>query len=164
MTVRVPKRPSDEILACLKERYSFRADGVLLRDGREVATYAHKGYRRHGIWRNGAVCQLLVHHIVYFLAKGIWPSLEIDHRNRQRGDNRPSNLVLATPRQNCCNRTDQSVFGIGVSRNKKKFRAEAMIRGVRRRWGRFEDPAEAAACVALARFLAETEEVEGRAA
>lgn len=33
-----------------------------------------------------------VHRIVYAMTRGEWPTLDVDHINRDRSDNRPSNL------------------------------------------------------------------------
>lgn len=48
---------------------------------------------------------------------------EIDHINRIREDNRLENLRIVTIRNNNNNRIDQSLFGCGVSKMGKKYRA-----------------------------------------
>lgn len=43
------------------------------------------------------------HRIVWLMTHGAWPALTVDHINRKPGDNRPSNLRLATRSQQVAN-------------------------------------------------------------
>ena len=58
------------------------------------------GYRRGIV--NGYPAQ--AHRVIWAMHYGEWPSMHLDHINRDRSDNRISNLRLATPSQNCVNR------------------------------------------------------------
>lgn len=71
------------------------------------------------------------HVLAWFYSYGEWPDREIDHKNRDRSDNRLCNLRLATPSQNQANskigRLNTSGFK-GVTFHKKKRLWMAMIR------------------------------------
>jgi len=43
------------------------------------------------------------HHLAWLIVKGRWPQPELDHKNRQRSDNRWSNLREATRQKNLGN-------------------------------------------------------------
>lgn len=47
--------------------------------------------------------RVYAHHAVWCLAKGQWPSSELDHIDRDRSNNRPENLRTVTHRENCQN-------------------------------------------------------------
>jgi hypothetical protein len=77
------------------------------------------------------------HHIVYFLSKGVWPPLGVDHRDRNGTNNKPQNLRLATPSQqqhNTGRRIDNSsgAKGVSWSKTKKMFHAYIKPPGSRR--------------------------------
>ena len=75
---------------CLNSRCSI---------GLEAGYIDSKGYRYIGI--DGQI--YYAHVLVWFMTKGRWPTRDIDHRNHHEGDNRPSNLRLATAAQNLWN-------------------------------------------------------------
>lgn len=81
------------------------------------------------------VCKrlILVHRIVWCLARGEWPNGVIDHVNGNRADNRIENLRVTTQRGNMLNQTKarQNVLGVaGVDcLSSGSFRARLRIRG-----------------------------------
>lgn len=87
---------------------------------------------------------ILVHHIVWLLHHGEWPSRDIDHRNGLSTDNRPDNLRLCDQVGNCQNRS--------VHRNNKSglmgvwlhkpgvWRAEIAVNGRRIYLGLYDTP------------------------
>ena len=84
----------------------------------------HDGYRLIKI--DG--CRYFAGHLAWLWVTGSWPIAEIDHRNRERGDDRFSNLREASRSQNCANKprvARPNKFGFkGVKKNSKiKFTA-----------------------------------------
>ena len=72
------------------------------------------------------------HRLAWFYAHGVWPPHEIDHVNRDKTDNRISNLRLATHAENCQNmplrrNNKHGVAGITFHTGKRKKRWQAKI-------------------------------------
>ena len=77
---------------------------------------------------------------------GEMPAVEVDHIDKDPGNDRISNLRLATPEQNSRNRKAHinSTHGIkGVARNGQKFAARIVVAGTIRRLGTYNTPFEA---------------------
>ena len=88
------------------------------------------------------------HRLAWLYETGDWPASELDHINRVRGDNRISNLRLATRFSNCQNRVKSKTAyskHIGVSRsfNGKRWRAYIDFNGKRRALGVFDTETQA---------------------
>jgi len=67
-----------------------------------TATDGH-GYLRVSLHHQGSTQRAGVHQIAWLLYYGEWPSIMIDHINRDKKDNRISNLRDVTNSQNCIN-------------------------------------------------------------
>ena len=79
--------------------------------------------------------------LAYFYMTGAWPKEEVDHINRDVGDNRWCNLRAATRSENCRNMPalSRSKTGIkGVWFIAGRYRAEIMLHGKRHYLGRFK--------------------------
>lgn len=64
----------------------------------------------------------LAHRLAFYIANGRWPTAQIDHINRDKVDNRASNLREVTGSQNCRNRPSHNSTGYkGVVSFGKKF-------------------------------------------
>lgn len=92
------------------------------------------------------------HRLAWLYMTGEWPEKRMDHINRNRGDNRWTNLRPATYSQNTANRTNHNKYGLkGVSTNvrckTKPYRAQIEVweSGKRRSisLGTFRTPQEA---------------------
>jgi hypothetical protein len=84
-------------------RLFWRVDIGRIRAGTEAGKIDSRGYIAVGF--NGK--SLLAHRVVWLLAYGEWPSGNLDHIDRQRQNNRLSNLRIATNSQNQANRAPQ---------------------------------------------------------
>lgn len=103
-----------------------------------------QGYRRIKIDGH----YYLAHRLAWLLTHGVWPSAEIDHKNRIKSDNRLPNLREATHSQNHANvglRSDNSTGfkGVQFSKQKGKYQAIAEKEGKRFHIAFFDDPATA---------------------
>lgn len=107
------------------------------------------GYRRITIDGEDYRC----HRLAVLYMTGKWPETGVDHRNRDKSDDRWENLRLANQSQNCANSRARGPYLKGVSWDRQNGRFVAQI-GVNRRnvfLGRFDDPEAAhAAYVAAA--------------
>lgn len=88
-------------------------------------------------------------HLVWRIVFGAWPSVGVDHRDGDSGNNHHENLRLSTPAENAQNRlarVDNGAGGLpGVSWHKLRNRWRASI-GINRRQihlGLFDTPEEA---------------------
>lgn len=87
------------------------------------------------------------HRIIWLWMTGEWPENDIDHKNRNRSDNRWANLREATRSQNRMNITKQVLNSSGykgVSVCDFGFQTEIRANGIREYIGFSVDPKEAA--------------------
>jgi hypothetical protein len=104
--------------------------------------------------------QYFEHRLIWMLANQqlIPLGMDVDHINRDKLDNRPVNLRLATPAQNRANtgrQRNNSTGYKGVFRDKGKFRAKIKANGIQRFLGSYSTAEAAAAaydCAALKAF------------
>lgn len=97
----------------------------------------------------------LVHRLVFKLVHGRDPDGEVDHRDLDTLNNRPSNLREATSAENTWNKGNKArrtVLPKGVTFHKKseRFHARIQAHGVRQHLGSFADPDAAAQAYATA--------------
>lgn len=87
----------------------------------------------------------LVHHIVWFLYYGTWPKVQIDHRDRNKQNNLPSNLRETNDSIQISNRDRPNKLPTGVvkHRSKKKYQAQIKYEGKYKYLGVFDTPEEA---------------------
>jgi hypothetical protein len=115
--------------------------------GARAGYVGSRGYRYIRV--NGR--SYLEHRIAWALHYGEWPTIDVDHINRDKTDNRLSNLRQASPSENAHNVPARagavSQFkGVFLERkhNRLKWRARIKANGVRRHIGWFDDEVEAA--------------------
>jgi hypothetical protein len=93
--------------------------------------------------------------LAVFWMTGEWPPRDVDHLNGILDDNRWTNLRKATESQNCANarmHKNKQIPFKGVSRDRKRYRAQIMVNYQRIGLGSFDTPEEAhAAYIAAAR-------------
>ena len=84
------------------------------------------------------------HRLAWLYMTEVWPDGQIDHINGIRSDNTWGNLRDVTNTINCQNkhqaRSDNKSGFLGVSRDKKAWRAVITINGARKYLGRHETP------------------------
>ena len=139
----------------LRRYFSYNEDtGHLIRNGEQLQSgrIATKGYRQ--VFINGR--RYMAHRLAWMYVYGAWPDKQIDHINRDKDDNRISNLREVDNKQNQENvglRTDNrsGYRGVSVSRN-GTFRADIKLDGKTVHLGSFKTTEEAA----LARMKAES--------
>lgn len=122
--------------------------GLKYRTGMKAGHIRDDGYMHIGIWRR----QHYVHRVIWCMQTGVWPKLQIDHKNLNRADNRWSNLRLSTPSQNKANIRSLNRLGIkGVAETRNgKFRASIGVNRKCIQLGTFETKDEAKAAYAAA--------------
>lgn len=112
--------------------------------GQRAGSIHNMGYRR--------VCvdmkYYLEHRLIWLLVTGAFPTMQVDHRNGVRNDNRWENLREATPSENGQNRglLANSTSGFtGVNRQEQsgKWRAQIYVAGRRKYLGVFATREEA---------------------
>jgi len=94
-------------------------------------------------------CRLKAHHIVWAMHKGEYPSMQVDHINRNKMDNRIENLRLATPTDNAANcssvkNTTSRYLGVSWKAANKAWVAQISKGYKRKHLGLFSTEDEAA--------------------
>lgn len=112
--------------------------------GRETfVAVKNGGYRCGHIFNR----QFYAHRVIYALMTGAWPEHEIDHINRDRSDNRWSNLRPAQRHENMQNLTlapDRLTGVVQCRSSRARWRAFIKHKGVNHYLGGFDSPEEAA--------------------
>lgn len=134
-------------------RFLRRPKNNKARVGDLVAGHPRGGYLR--VRADGKFYS--VHRLAFLYMTGKWPTDEVDHINRDRADNRWSNLRAATRAENMQNksvyrnkRTSQ-IPGVSWYARSKRWKAQIQISGKKFGLGYFESEQEAAAAYAAAK-------------
>jgi hypothetical protein len=97
------------------------------------------------------------HRLAWLYVYGTWPDSDIDHRDRDKGNNTIANLRLATEAQNLANqglRRNNTSGYKNVWRHGKKWAAAFRADQAKRHLGVFDTPAEAAEAYRVASVAA----------
>ena len=95
-----------------------------LRPGQRAGCKMVNGYQKIALYQE----QMYIHHIVWYLTHGEWPTEMIDHINGDRSDNRVENLRLANQSQQNFNMglresNKTGVTGVAICSKTGRFRA-----------------------------------------
>ena len=120
-------------------RTRFKLAGTINTKGYRVVNFAKQMFRAH--------------RIIFALANNRWPTLQIDHINGDKLDNRLENLREATAFQNCHNRSigvrnKSGRKGVFWNKAENRWQARITVNGTRIFLGSHKD-------VALAAFIYE---------
>lgn len=91
----------------------------------------------------------LAHRLAFMWMEGRWPREQIDHKNRNKADNRWCNLREATPSQNLANsatlkRNTSGMKGVVWHKRGRKWSSQIGVGGATHYLGLFDCPAAAA--------------------
>ena len=114
------------------------------------------GYIQVRLSLDGKSYALFAHRLAWLYEYGEFPSGNLDHLNRNRTDNRITNLRIATTRENGRNRSMSSNNttghnGIGFSKARNKYHARIRVNYKQKHLGYFENIEDAAKAVKEAR-------------
>lgn len=129
----------------LREKYSYDEElGVLKnKKGRVIGYTSQEGYRKAYIFGK----YLYLHRVIFFYVHGYLPDL-IDHIDRNKLNNRVSNLREASKSENCLNSSKRITNTSGYKnvvwhKVAKKWRAQVTVNKKRVHVGLFDSPEEA---------------------
>lgn len=121
----------------------------------QVAGFLHASEKQGYRWVTIDGAKYREHLVIWFMLYGEWLPRRIDHKDRDRGNNRPNNLRKSSEsqqRQNAAKRSDNTSGFRGVSANNGRWTAEIWIDGKRTYLGCFGSPAEAGEVARQARL------------
>jgi hypothetical protein len=135
------------------------ATGVFTwKTARRGRPYGHipAGTRAGSVWDDGyrRICiegrSYRASRLAVLFMTGEWPPYQVDHKNRERSDDRWSNLRLAMPFQNQGNRpvnpnNSLGIKGVCYEPGRKKYKAYIQVAGRTVNLGRFDTAEEAKA-------------------
>lgn len=122
--------------------FSWLGTGRGRKIGQAAGNLTNRGYVH--IAFNGV--RYAAHRLAWLFSYGEWPNGQIDHVNRDKADNRISNLRVASPSDNQHNKLAPSnnMSGLkGIRFKKNRWEASCMVRGKRKYLGRFVSEREA---------------------
>lgn len=91
---------------------------------------------------------ILAHRLIWLYMTGKWPESQIDHKNRNKADNRWTNLREANNSQNNINRptgkgNNTGVTGVWYDKKRNQYRVKIQVKGKEYTIGRYKTFEEA---------------------
>lgn len=155
------RKPKPEILSVIDESFSYdpTTGSIVWKNrlnlthsrakvGEEAGSTVPSGYRHIRVSVEGVVHEFLASHVAWYLHHREWPTLEVDHKNTNRADDRIDNLRLATSVENNHNRSraKNNTTGVkGVYPQQWGYAVRIMVKGKRIFGGTYKTIEEAAA-------------------
>lgn len=125
-------RPTDEVLEYIKNNFAVSNGVVYRKDDGFVGNINTHGYSQFKVNFDIYKTRITVsaHHISWFLAKGEWPTMELDHIDRNRLNNDVNNLREVTTREQSVNASHvvDKKSGLPTGVKLKRGRYEVYIR------------------------------------
>lgn len=119
-----------------RDRGFFRTDRDYKRwNNRHPETEAFVDEDKDGYFRGHIFNSIFIaHRVIWAMKTGVWPTIQIDHINHDRSDNRIENLREANNQENNQNQTLRStntsgVCGVFWNRDSKKWQASITVSG-----------------------------------
>ena len=129
MASRIPQAVHEETLVYIKENYTV-IDGLLSRNDGYIGSLNKDGHRQFKIRLNDNSRMTVVsHHVAWFLHHGVWPTLEVDHKDRNKANNSKDNLRGASSSLNSLNKNRKMDLPPGVKLKKGRYEAYMWIHG-----------------------------------
>tara|TARA_R110000772_G_scaffold2089_3_gene7252 strand:+ start:124 stop:612 length:489 start_codon:yes stop_codon:yes gene_type:complete len=126
------------------ERFAYNEENGKLyykKNNKEFGSKSSNGYLRGKVNSKSYA----IHRLIWLMKFGDFPLLQLDHVNRNRLDNRMSNLREASNAQNNINKPPKGKFkGVSFEKSRGKFRAYTTKGGKTVHIGRFDCELEAA--------------------
>jgi hypothetical protein len=118
--------------------------GHITRRGKRAGTVVTNGYRQVTVQGK----RYMEHRLAWYLYYGKWPEQTLDHINGIRTDNRICNLRDVSMRENVLNhqhprKRSGLPKGVFLSKDGKRYRAQAYKNGKRTYLGTFDSPEQA---------------------
>lgn len=140
-----------ELINLINERFTYEPDTGLFRHkisskrkraGTIAGSLDSQGYTILTLQVNGKPKLYKAHRVSWLIHNGKWPDNEIDHINRDRSDNRISNLRDVAHRDNM-NNMDQVDSAKGYYKSGNKYKAQIRMNGKQVYLGRFDNEEKA---------------------
>ena len=118
--------------------------------GRRIGTVDFEGYVRVAFKFEGKQIKFRAHHLAFLAMQGAWPTLDIDHINGDRQDNRWSNLrevdrtTNSENRRNATRGATSDLLGVSFAKDTGRWAAQIQVKGKNKNLGRRFSTAEAA--------------------
>jgi hypothetical protein len=122
--------------------YTYDSDTGLIYTprGKETLSKDKRGYKMLAVNNSNHKFHLWGHHFAYFMVYGNVDFIMLDHINKDKGDNRISNLRSVTSSENLHNKES---IGCWFDTNRNKWATAIKINGVRKSLGRYNTKKEA---------------------
>lgn len=118
----------------LQELFDYKNGNLYRKNGRIAGGLHKSGYRNIKI----KDIQYAAHRLIWIYHFGkIDTTLQIDHINGIKDDNRIENLRLVTVQQNCFNRSKLYSRGYSWNKNDRKWQASIFVAGKQKYLGQF---------------------------